>query len=158
MEINNIKNEIGMTLIVKTVTRLTVGLILLYGIYLIFNGHSSPGGGFAGGVIIALSFIHIMLAFGKDMALKKLTVPFARVMISAGALIFLSVAMLGFTKGAFFLNTLFRYKMPFNLFSEGSIPLYEVAIGLMVGGALFLMFVTLVLMQKVDRDLEKRRK
>ena len=60
-----IKQEKGMTLIVKTVTRLTLGFILLYGIYIAMTGHESPGGGFAGGVIVALSFIHIMLAFGK---------------------------------------------------------------------------------------------
>ncbi|MBU3958757.1 MAG: hypothetical protein KKE91_02725, partial [Candidatus Omnitrophica bacterium] len=57
--------EPGMTLIVKTITRLTVGLILLYGIYIVLHGHLTPGGGFAGGVIIALSFVHLMLAFGK---------------------------------------------------------------------------------------------
>lgn len=155
---NNAKNEIGMTLIVKTVTRLTVGLILLYGIYLVFNGHSSPGGGFAGGVIIALSFIHIMLAFGKDVAMKKLNVPAARLIISAGALIFLSIASLGFIKGEFFLNLLFRHKMPLHLFAEGNIPLYEIAIGLMVGGGLFLMFAVLVLMQKAGKDMEEGRK
>lgn len=56
----------GMTLIVKTITRLTVGLILLLGIYIVLEGHSSPGGGFAGGVIIALGFVHLVLAFGKE--------------------------------------------------------------------------------------------
>lgn len=47
-------NEQGMTLIVKTVTRLTIGLILMYGIYITLHGHLGPGGGFAGGVIVAL--------------------------------------------------------------------------------------------------------
>ena len=50
------EKEQGMSLIVKTITRLTVGLILLYGIYIVSHGHVSPGGGFAGGGIIALSF------------------------------------------------------------------------------------------------------
>ena len=40
----------GMSVIVKTVTRLTVGLIFLYGIYIVLHGHLTPGGGFAGGV------------------------------------------------------------------------------------------------------------
>lgn len=66
------KEEQGMSLIVKTVTRLTVGLILLFGIYIVAHGHVSPGGGFAGGVIIALSFINIILAFGKEFAFKKI--------------------------------------------------------------------------------------
>ena len=33
---------------------------------------SSPGGGFVGGIIIALTFINIMLAYGKKAGLKKL--------------------------------------------------------------------------------------
>ena len=65
-----------MSLIVKTITRLTVGLIFLFGVYIVLHGHVTPGGGFAGGVIIALSFIHLMLAFGKDTALKKLSEAF----------------------------------------------------------------------------------
>lgn len=55
----------GMTLTVRTITRLTVGLILLFGISIVVGEHDSPGGGFPGGVIIALAFIHIILGFGK---------------------------------------------------------------------------------------------
>ena len=72
MENKPVLRTCGMSLIVKTITRLTVGLILIYGIYVIFEGHKGPGGGFAGGVIIALSFIHLMLAFGKDAVVTKL--------------------------------------------------------------------------------------
>src|SRR3989338_7745864 len=100
----NNKKEVGMTLIVKTITRLTVGLILLYGIYIVLHGHLSPGGGFAGGVIIALSFIHLMLAFGREVAFKKLSQTAASVLESLGALMFLSVVLLGFTGGFFFFN------------------------------------------------------
>ncbi|MCP4708945.1 MAG: hypothetical protein GY869_09995 [Planctomycetes bacterium] len=56
----------GMTIIVKQVTKLVVGFILLYSIYLILFGHLSPGGGFVGGVTMACGFILIVLAFGKD--------------------------------------------------------------------------------------------
>jgi len=98
------KPEKGMTIIVKTITRLTVGLILLYGIYIVLHGHVSVGGGFAGGVIIALSFIHLMLAFGKEAALKKLSETWASVIESLGAIMFLSIALLGFLGGYFFFN------------------------------------------------------
>ncbi|MBL7131960.1 MAG: MnhB domain-containing protein, partial [Candidatus Omnitrophica bacterium] len=100
----NNKKEVGMTLIVKTITRLTVGLILLFGIYIVLHGHISPGGGFAGGLIIALSFIHLMLAFGREAALKRLSEAKAAVLESVGALLFLIIAVLGFTGGYFFLN------------------------------------------------------
>jgi multicomponent Na+:H+ antiporter subunit B len=141
------KSEPGMTLIVKTITRLTVGLILLYGIYIVLHGHVSPGGGFAGGVIIALSFIHLMLAFGKEVALKKLNEVRASFFESLGAIMFLSIAILGFLGGYFFFNFLKKGE-PFNLFSAGIIPLCNIAICLKVGAGLFAIFVVLVLFKK----------
>lgn len=39
----------GMTLIVKVIAELVKDFIILFGIYIVLNGHLSPGGGFAGG-------------------------------------------------------------------------------------------------------------
>jgi len=126
-----------MGVIVKTVTKLTLGFILLYGIYIALSGHASPGGGFAGGVIIALSFIHIMLAFGKEVALKRLRPIALRLIIGISAFVFLTIVMVE-SKG--------------NLVSEEIIlPLCEAAI---VGGGLFYIFIALVLLSKTDKDSE----
>jgi multicomponent Na+:H+ antiporter subunit B len=134
----------GMTLIVKTITRLTVGLILLFGIYIVLHGHLTPGGGFAGGVIIALSFIHLMLAFGKTFALKKMSQAAASFLESLGALMFLGIALIGFIGGYFFSNLLLEGEH-FKLFSAGTIPLCNIAICLKVGAGLFAVFAALVL-------------
>lgn len=143
--------EPGMSLIVKTITRLTVGLILLYGIYIALHGHISPGGGFAGGVIIALSFIHLMLAFGKETALKKLNDAKASILESIGAIIFLSIAILGFIGGYFFLNFIGKGE-PFKLFSGGIIPLCNLAICLKVGAGLFAIFIALIVLYKMEEQ------
>jgi len=144
-----VKNkEQGMTLIVKTITRLTVGLILLYGIYIVLHGHLSPGGGFAGGVIIALSFIHLMLAFGRDTALKRFSQTAASILESLGAVMFLSIAIVGFVGGYFFFNFFLHKGKPFELFSAGIIPLCNIAISLKVGAGLFAIFVVLVLFSR----------
>ncbi|MFH1269962.1 MAG: MnhB domain-containing protein [Candidatus Omnitrophota bacterium] len=140
------KPEKGMTLIVKTITRLTIGLILLYGIYIVLHGHLTPGGGFAGGVIIALSFVHLMLAFGKETALRKLSQGAASVLESLGAIMFLTIALLGFLGGGYFFLNFFLHKgRPFTLFSAGIIPLCNIAISLKVGAGLFAIFAILVL-------------
>lgn len=145
--------EPGMTLIVKTITRLTIGLILLYGIYIVLHGHVSPGGGFAGGVIIALSFIHLMLAFGKEVALSKLNELRASFIESLGAIMFLAIALLGFVAGYFFFNFLSKGE-PFKLFSAGTIPLSNIAICLKVGAGLFAIFLALVFF-KISSGEEK---
>ena len=140
------REEKGMTLIVKTITRLTVGLILLFGIYIVLHGHLSPGGGFAGGIIIALSFIHLMLAYGKETALEKLSQAKASFFESLGAIMFLVIAILGFTGGYFFLNFLKKGE-PFDLLSAGIIPLCNIAICFKVGAGLFAIFVALVFLK-----------
>ncbi|MFH1621597.1 MAG: MnhB domain-containing protein [Candidatus Omnitrophota bacterium] len=145
------KREVGMTLIVKTVTRLTVGLILLFGLYIVLHGHLSPGGGFAGGLIIALSFIHLMLAFGRDAALKRLSEVKAAILESIGALMFLIIGVAGFFGGYFFLNFLNKGK-PFSLFSAGIIPLCNIAIAIKVGVGLFSIFTVLVILQNSDKE------
>lgn len=139
----------GMTLIVKTITRLTVGLILIYGIYIVLEGHISPGGGFAGGVIIALSFIHLMLAFGKDAVIKKIEERRGIALGSLAAVVLLFLATIGFLKT----------RPPsqvsggdFKLFGAGMIPFYEIAIAAMVGTVLFVVFLSLVSLNGVKKE------
>jgi multicomponent Na+:H+ antiporter subunit B len=137
------KNNQGMSLIVKTITRCVVGFILLYGLYIMLHGHLSPGGGFAGGVIIALAFILLTLSFGRELASKKLSEKVAGVFESLGALLFIIVALFGLVGGYFFLNFISKGKS-FNLFSAGIIPVCNFAIMLKVGAGLFSVFIVLV--------------
>lgn len=139
------EREKGMSLIVKSVTRLTVGLVLLYGIYIVLHGHVSPGGGFAGGVILALAFINLVLAFGKETALRKVSESVQASLECTGALLFLAVALLGFAGGYFFFNILPKGRL-FDLLSAGIIPVCNIAIGLKVSAGLFSVFLVLVLL------------
>ncbi len=133
----------GMSLIVKRVTRYTVGLILLYGLYIVLHGHLTPGGGFAGGVIIALSFIHFVLAFGREEARKSVPERLLFLGESLGAIFFLAIGLLGITAGFFFLNFIAGAGTPFRLFSAGTIPFCNIAIGIKVGTGLFSIFIAL---------------
>jgi multisubunit Na+/H+ antiporter MnhB subunit len=135
----------GMSLIVKRVTKYTVGLILLFGIYIVLHGHLTPGGGFAGGVIIALSFIHLVLAFGGKEAKKYIPEKLIALGEPLGGLMFLGISLIGLASGIFFLNFFPSKGEPFKLFSAGIIPLCNIAIGLKVGTGLFAIFMTLSL-------------
>ena len=137
----------GMTLIVKSIGRLVLNFILLFGIYIILYGHITPGGGFPGGVIVATAFILMMLSFGRRIALKKFGDMAASLLDNFGALMFLIVALLGFVGGYFFLNFIGR-GTPFELFSAGTLPLSNIAIGLKVSASLYGVFVALAIFGK----------
>ncbi|MFH0948812.1 MAG: MnhB domain-containing protein [Elusimicrobiota bacterium] len=138
------KSKTGMTIIVKTVTRLTTGLILLFGIYIVFHGHISSEGGFAGGVIIALSFIHLMLAYGREIVLKKMSEKVSELLGNIGTVIFIIIAVLGLFTGGYLFFDFLGKGQPFNLFSAGIMPLCNIAISLIVSAGLFTIFLTLV--------------
>ena len=53
-------------LILRVVTKLLVGTIILYAFYVQFHGDYSPGGGFQAGVIMAVAFILYGIIFGLE--------------------------------------------------------------------------------------------
>lgn len=137
----------GMTVIVKTVAEWIKGFILFYGVYIVLQGHLSPGGGFAGGVIIACSFIMMELAFGKDQAGKELSEHGSHLLDEYGALAILFMGLIGFflPDMPFFSNVLLHapFQSPFHILSAGSIPLINLAIGLKVGTGLYSVYIHL---------------
>jgi len=57
--------------ILSVVSKFIIPFIQVFGIYVIVNGHISPGGGFAGGTIIGASFILYRIVNGSDKAKDK---------------------------------------------------------------------------------------
>jgi len=132
------KQQTGMTLIVKTITRLTVWLIILYGFYIILHGHLTPGGGFGGGVILALAFLNVLLAYGRDFTGKWLKIPFLEKLESFSILLFLLVGITGILAGSLFLSNFIGKGHLYHLFSAGTIPVFNIIIGIKVAMSLFL--------------------
>ena len=50
--------------ILQNVARVVVPMIFLFGLYILLNGHLSPGGGFSGGAVIGAGLILYNAAFG----------------------------------------------------------------------------------------------
>jgi len=113
----------GMTPIVKNTARLVSGFIAVFGIYIALTGHLSPGGGFAGGVILAAAAVLIVLAFGRADAERIFTPSRCHVWDAAGAGLFLAVALVGYLSGGFFVNFIGRISkgQVGHLFSGGTI-------------------------------------
>ena len=132
----------GMTLIVKTITRLVLGFIIIYAGSIILYGHLTPGGGFAGGVMLACAFILLVLAMGKNAALAIVSERKLSAWDCIGALAFLAIALLGYVTGDFFTNFIVR-GTPLRLISGGTIMWSNIAIGIKVSASLFAVFIAL---------------
>jgi len=137
-----------MTLIVKNVTKLVAGFIAIFGVYVAITGHITPGGGFAGGVILAAAGILLVLAFGKAAVAPVIAEDKCHIWDAAGAGAFLLVALCGFFVGAFFGNFL-SPGQAHSLRSGGAIPLSNLAILIKVSAGLVGAFIALAAYRRV---------
>jgi len=60
--------------ILQTGARALMPLLLLFAVFLLLRGHNQPGGGFVGGLVVALSFVLYSIAFGVDASRRALLV------------------------------------------------------------------------------------
>lgn len=91
------------TLILKTATRLLVGLILVFSVYLLFRGHHSPGGGFAGALVAATAFALFAISEKPRVVRQALRID-PRLLTASGLLIALASGALAAVQNAPFLT------------------------------------------------------
>ena len=80
-------------------------LLLMYGIFLLLRGHNAPGGGFAGGLVVAAAYSLSSFAFGPAAARRALIVDPSR-LIGVGLLLALGTGILPMLQGEPFLTAL----------------------------------------------------
>ena len=146
----------GMSSIVKSITRLVTGFITIFGIYIILYGHVTPGGGFAGGVILACAFILLTLAFGKGFSLGIMSRKEASTWDSIGAALFLLFAVLGLVFTQMFFQNFIDPAKPFHPWKGGGTILYNnIFIGIKVSACLFGVFIALILFRRGPAEPEE---
>ena len=144
----------GMTIIVKNITQLMIPAIFLLGVYVVLHGHLTPGGGFAGGVLIAGCFVLAILAYGSDEVKSEIRKWRGSLSESLGIFLFWFLALLGFIQGTYYFVNIIAKVNPgetYSLFSGGIIPLCNLAIGIEVAAALFSIFITLAVLKMGER-------
>jgi multicomponent Na+:H+ antiporter subunit B len=152
-----------MSVIVRTIARITYALILVFGFYVILHGHLTPGGGFQGGAVVASGFALLPVAFGAAAAKRYLNPSLMRHLEEVGSLAFLALGFLGIGI-SFFYNVLansgsiFGAAVPFGpnsgiLNSAGTLPFMNWAVGLKVmTGLMTIVLVLLIGAGKEGKD------
>lgn len=92
------------SLIIRSISRLLTPFIQLFALYVIMHGHSSPGGGFQGGVLLGASFILLGISFGKEEVDRRFSERTLTLFTSLGVFIYAGIGFLCLILGANFLN------------------------------------------------------
>jgi len=134
-------------IIIKNITRIVIPFAQIYGIFVILNGHISPGGGFAGGAIIGTSLILYTLVFGREKGRKKFSHKASEIAETGGILIYVIVGLIGLVATGRFLTNLdagFPEGVIGNIISGGMIPILMIGIGIKVASTIISLFNLLI--------------
>jgi multicomponent Na+:H+ antiporter subunit B len=121
----------AVSVVVSFIVRLLAPFIVIFSVYVMINGHTSPGGGFQGGAILGGLFIVLSIVLGSEKVrplLPDRAAPWLRI---AAPLAFVSMGILGVLLTGFYLG--FPQEPTLRAVSAAMILVIEIGIG--VGGA-----------------------
>lgn len=126
--------------ILQVVSAVLVPIIIIFGIYVILNGHLSPGGGFSGGAIIGAGLILYLNAFGFEKTERFFTEKTYK-WISFCALTFYCLAKsYSFYTGAHHLESGIPLGTPGAIISSGLILPLNICVGMVVACTMYAFF------------------
>ena len=132
--------EPGDDVILQSAARLLTPLVFILGIYIIANGHLSPGGGFSGGAVLGAGLILYQNAFGYEKIEKFFTYKTFK-WVSVCSLLFYSLAKgYHFFTGANHLDSHIPTGIPGNILSGGLLLPLNFVVGCVVACTMYALF------------------
>lgn len=124
--------------VLEVVSRKLAPFMMLFGFYLVANGHYSPGGGFQGGVVIASAAILLLLCHDESAvaaAFPILSLQFAEII---AFFIFIAVGIIGLLLVGAFLGIFLPTGTGTTIADSGFVFLLNLIIGVKVGSGITL--------------------
>ncbi len=127
--------------------------LALFALYIIAHGQLTPGGGFQGGVILASAFLALVV--GGDYGALRALAPTGRIDLAdaLGAAGFVVVGAAALLVGLPYLQNVAPLGPVGTIYSGGTIPLIDLAVGLEVGSGFLL-----ILSEFLEQTLRLRRR
>jgi len=110
---------------------------MIYGAYILFNGHLSPGGGFSGGTILGTGLVLCCLAYGPEKVSKFFTTKVLAVICCASLAFYAIIKVYSFMVGATGGTTGIPLGTPGDILSGGLILPLNISIGLVVAVTIY---------------------
>jgi len=124
-------------MILTKVSSLIIPIVMLYGVYVILNGHISPGGGFSGGTLIGAGLILYLSTFGS-VKMSRIINYRKYLFINLAALSFYALAKgYSFFTGANHLESGIPHGTPGAILSGGLILPLNIAVGVVVACTMY---------------------
>lgn len=124
-------------LILQKIIQLVLPCILLFGIYVVLNGHLSPGGGFSGGAIMGAGLIVYAASYGNIRVHRFFNMRTFRALTTTALLCYALSKAYSFFTGANGLPTGIPLGTPGAIFSSGLILVLDICVGLVVACTMY---------------------
>jgi multicomponent Na+:H+ antiporter subunit B len=126
--------------IIMTTVRIVVPFVFTFGLFVMFHGAESAGGGFQGGAIVASGILMLAFAFGIEPTRQWLSDNFIRAAVAGGAATFAFIGIGSIGVGGEFLDYA-AYGIKDG--TKYGIELVELGIGAIVAGVITALFLSL---------------
>lgn len=125
--------------VLRITTKYIVPAIILFGLYVLFHGEYSPGGGFQAGVIVASAFTLYGVVFGVDLAEQVAPPRLLGTLACIGVLVYAGVGIVTLLLGGNFLDYTALADDPVSGQRLG-IMMVEVGVGITVASVMIIVF------------------
>jgi multicomponent Na+:H+ antiporter subunit B len=133
--------------ILSEVATRVIPLILVFGLYIVVNGHLSPGGGFAGGSVLGVAMILFALVFGVRRVAGLVGDELLVLLTSLGPVWYAATGMVGLVRGHQFLANSragIPLGVPGEVLSSGLVPVITFGVGVSVAVTVVVLFISIV--------------
>ena len=124
-------------IILTKIARLIIPCALVYGLYVVLNGHISPGGGFSGGTIMGAALILFAVSFGMLKMSRFFTYNTFRKVTSSALLVYAASKAYSFYTGANHLESYIPLGTPGAILSSGLILVLDICVGIVVACTMY---------------------
>jgi len=127
------KNDV----ILQKAAVILVPMILLFGVYVVLNGHLSPGGGFSGGAIIGAGLLLYVTAFGFEKTRKFFTYKTYQRIVLCALMTYAVSKCYSFYTGANHIESIIPLGTPGAILSSGLILVLNICVGFIVACTMY---------------------
>lgn len=123
--------------ILQIASMVVIPIILVFGVYVVLNGHLSPGGGFSGGAILGAGFILYLNAYGFAKTERFMNANTVKWITFGSLMVYCLAKSYSFFTGANGLESHIPLGTPGAILSSGLILILNICVGMVVACTMY---------------------